>query len=65
MFKQFQRAKEAQGLAYEDLCIYPYLKLPDGYRKPKFNMFDRSSNPVIHLRSYCDKLVGVGHDEKI
>ena len=45
--------------------MYPDLKLPEGYKTLKFNMFEGSGDPMVHLRSYCDKLVGVGHDEKI
>ena len=28
-------------------------------------MFDGTSDPKVHLRTYCDKLVGVGKDERI
>ncbi|XP_070015052.1 uncharacterized protein [Nicotiana sylvestris] len=28
-------------------------------------MFDGTGDPKVHLRTYCDKLVGVGKDEKI
>ena len=50
---------------YEDLCIRPDVELPEGYKPPKFEMFDGTGDPRVHLRTYYDKLVGVGKDEKI
>ena len=50
---------------YEDLCIQPDVELPEGYKPPKFEMFDGIGDPRVHLRTYCDKLVGVGKDERI
>ncbi|XP_070054056.1 uncharacterized protein [Nicotiana tomentosiformis] len=57
--------KGTEGLNYEDLCIQPYVELPEGYKPPKFKMFDGTGDPKVHLRTYCDKLVGVGKDERI
>jgi len=54
-----------EGLNYEDLYIQPNVELPEGYKPPKFKMFDGTSDPRVYLRTYCDKLVGVGKDEKI
>ncbi|XP_070035462.1 uncharacterized protein [Nicotiana tomentosiformis] len=41
------------------------VELPEGYKPPKFEMFDGTGDPKVHLRTYCDKLVGVGKDERI
>ncbi|XP_070015274.1 uncharacterized protein [Nicotiana sylvestris] len=57
--------KAIEVLNYEDLCIQPDVELPEGYIPPKFEMFDGMGDPKIHLRTYCDKLVGVGKDERI
>ncbi|XP_070010881.1 uncharacterized protein [Nicotiana sylvestris] len=57
--------KEIEVLNYEDLCIQPDVELPEGYKPPKFEIFDRTGDPKVHLRTYCDKLVGVGKDERI
>ncbi|XP_070017274.1 uncharacterized protein [Nicotiana sylvestris] len=57
--------KGIEGLNYEDLCIQPDVELPEGYKPPKFEMFDGTGDPRVHLRTYCDKLVGVGRIEKI
>ncbi|XP_070013411.1 uncharacterized protein [Nicotiana sylvestris] len=54
-----------EGLNYEELCIQLDVELPEGYKPPKFKMFDDIGGPRVHLRTYCDKLVGVRKDEKI
>ncbi|XP_070010607.1 uncharacterized protein [Nicotiana sylvestris] len=54
-----------EGLNYKDLCIQPDVELPEGYKPPKFEMFDGTGDPRVNLRTYCDKLVRVGKDEKI
>ncbi|XP_070007200.1 uncharacterized protein [Nicotiana sylvestris] len=61
----FEGNKGVEGLNYEDLCVQPDVELPEGYKPPKFEMFDGIGDPRVHLRMYCDKLVGVGRDEKI
>ncbi|KAK4737484.1 hypothetical protein R3W88_001181 [Solanum pinnatisectum] len=58
-------SKRGEKLEYEDLCVHPDIDLPDGYKPPKFEMFDCTGNPRNHLRSYYDKLVGVGRNEAI
>nr|XP_009773727.1 PREDICTED: uncharacterized protein LOC104223897 [Nicotiana sylvestris] len=57
--------KGIEGLNYEDLCIQPDVELPKGYKPPKFEMFDGTGDPKVHLRTYCDRLVGVDKDERI
>nr|XP_033513369.1 uncharacterized protein LOC117278052 [Nicotiana tomentosiformis] len=52
--------KGVKGLNYEDLCIQPDVEQPEGYKPPTFEMFDGTGDPKMHLRTYCDKLVGVG-----
>ncbi|XP_070028832.1 uncharacterized protein [Nicotiana sylvestris] len=57
--------KGIEGLNYEDLCVQQDVELPEGYKPPKFKMFDGTGDPKVHLRTYCDKLVGVKKDERI
>nr|XP_009789927.1 PREDICTED: uncharacterized protein LOC104237471 [Nicotiana sylvestris] len=47
------------------LTSRPDVELPEGYKPPKFEMFDETVDPKVHLRTYYDKLVGVGKDERI
>ncbi|XP_070043155.1 uncharacterized protein [Nicotiana tomentosiformis] len=58
-------AKGIEGLNYEDLCIQLDVELPEGYKPPKFKMFDGTGDPKVHLRTYCQKLIEVGKDERI
>ncbi|XP_070057934.1 uncharacterized protein [Nicotiana tomentosiformis] len=51
--------KGIEGLNYEYLCIKPDVKLLEDYKPPKFEMFDGTGDPNVHLRTYCDKLVRV------
>ncbi|XP_070013539.1 uncharacterized protein [Nicotiana sylvestris] len=46
-------------------CQNPDVELPKDYKPHKFEMFDGMGDPKVHLRTYCDKLVGVGKDERI
>ncbi|XP_070040104.1 uncharacterized protein [Nicotiana tomentosiformis] len=39
--------------------------MPEGYKPPKCKMFDGTGDLKVHLRTYCDKLVGIGKDERI
>ncbi|KAJ8527706.1 hypothetical protein K7X08_015157 [Anisodus acutangulus] len=64
-FKNIQTSKGHEGLEYEDLCMHPDIELPVGYKVPKFGLFDGKGNPHTHLKSYCDKLIGVGKDQAI
>ena len=57
--------KRLGGLSYEDLCIHPDVEMLEGYKLPKFKMFNGIGDPKAHLRMYSDKLVGVGRDERI
>ncbi|XP_070036752.1 uncharacterized protein [Nicotiana tomentosiformis] len=63
--KNLQVVRGSESLDYEDLCIHPDVDTPAGYKPPKLNIFDGTSDPHAHLRAYCDKLLGVGRNEKL
>ncbi|XP_015169313.1 uncharacterized protein [Solanum tuberosum] len=63
--KSLQVTRGTESLDYDDLCIHPDIDMPVGYKPPKFDMFDGKGDPHAHLRAYCDKLVGVGRNEKL
>ncbi|XP_049406049.1 uncharacterized protein LOC125869627 [Solanum stenotomum] len=63
--KSLQITRGTESLDYDDLCIHPDIDMPVGYKPPKFDMFDGKGDPHAHLRAYCDKLVGVGRNEKL
>lgn len=58
--KVSHRVRDYDDLGYDDLCVHPRVDLPDGYKFPKFKMFDGTKNPMAHLRRYCEQLVGIG-----
>ncbi|XP_060195026.1 uncharacterized protein LOC132624234 [Lycium barbarum] len=58
-------ARKATGLRYNDLCMHPDLNLPEGFKIPKFEIFNGIGNPKAHLRSYYDQLVGVKKNEPL
>ncbi|XP_060213957.1 uncharacterized protein LOC132641089 [Lycium barbarum] len=59
------RARNVQSLRYESLCMLPNVELPPGFKVPKFNTFNGRGNPITHLKDYCSRLMGIGHDEAI
>ena len=63
--KELQCVPDIAGLNYEDLYILPNLDMPAGFMIPKFDTFGGVVNPMAHLISYCDHLVGVGRDEAL
>ncbi|XP_070047359.1 uncharacterized protein [Nicotiana tomentosiformis] len=62
---ELEGRKGIEGLNYEDLCIQPDVELPEGYKPPKFEIFDGTGDPKMYMRTYCDKLVGVCMNEQI
>nr|XP_009603846.1 uncharacterized protein LOC104098741 [Nicotiana tomentosiformis] len=63
--KSLQVSPRSESLDYEDLCIHPDVDMPAGYKPPKFDIFDGTGDPHVHLRAYCDKWVRVGRNEKL
>ncbi|XP_070023266.1 uncharacterized protein [Nicotiana sylvestris] len=52
-------------MAYKDLCFFPDVQLPDGFKMPKFNLYDGYRDPMAHLRGYYSKMRGVGGKDKL
>ncbi|OIT37264.1 hypothetical protein A4A49_11919 [Nicotiana attenuata] len=59
------QSRNYQSIRYEDLCLQPDMQLPLGYQLSKFNTFSRKGNPIAHLKDYCSRLLGIGHNEAI
>ncbi|XP_070004282.1 uncharacterized protein [Nicotiana sylvestris] len=55
--------KGIEGLNYEDLCIQPDVELLDGYKPPKFEMFDDTGDPrprsqeMVQLGNYASNFM--------
>ncbi|KAM3249439.1 hypothetical protein P3L10_011209 [Capsicum annuum] len=63
--RHLEENKAMKGLNYEDLCIYPDVELPKGYKPPKFELYYGTGDPKAHLSMYCNKVSDVGKNEKI
>ena len=66
-----QRLKNMQGLAgqksvaFKDLCMFPDVHLPPGFKTPKFEKYDGHGDPIAHLKRYCNQLRGAGRNEEL
>ncbi|XP_070026326.1 uncharacterized protein [Nicotiana sylvestris] len=65
-----QSLRNMQGLggqvsvAYKDMCLFPNVHLPVGFKMPKFDLYDGHGDLVAHLRVLCSKMRGAsGKDE--
>ncbi|XP_070013742.1 uncharacterized protein [Nicotiana sylvestris] len=60
-----QKLKNMQGLAgqksiaFKDLCMFPDVRLPLGFKIPKFEKYDGHGDPIAHLKRYCNQLRGL------
>ncbi|KAH0737523.1 hypothetical protein KY290_036228 [Solanum tuberosum] len=51
----------SHSVKYEELCTFPEVELPPGYKIPKFENFSGSRNSFFHLK-ICEKLICVGNN---
>ncbi|XP_071905959.1 uncharacterized protein [Coffea arabica] len=68
-FDEFMRKSQVlnkQGvLDYDELCLFPNVQLPEGFKTPKFNKYDGMGNPKTHLRLFANKLGKPVDDENL
>ncbi|XP_010314108.1 uncharacterized protein [Solanum lycopersicum] len=66
-----QHMKSMQGLgghksvAFKDLCMFPNVHLPPGFKTPKFDKYDGHGDPIAHLKRYCNQLRGARGKEEL
>ncbi|KAH0773631.1 hypothetical protein KY290_010768 [Solanum tuberosum] len=66
-----QRMKSMQGLgrhksvAFKELCMFPNVHLPPGFKTPKFDKYDGHDDPIAHLKRYYNQLRGAGVKEEL
>ncbi|XP_070021443.1 uncharacterized protein [Nicotiana sylvestris] len=75
MFRKVQSLQQSlrnmQGLgnqvsvAYKDLCLFPNVVLPVGFKMPKFDLYDGHGDSVAHLRGYFSKMRGTGGKDEL
>lgn len=49
-----------KSLAFKYLYMFPNAHLKPRLRTPMFDKYDRHSNPITHLKRYCNQLRGAG-----
>nr|XP_027067890.1 uncharacterized protein LOC113693552 [Coffea arabica] len=68
-FDEFIRKSQGlnkQGvLDYDNLCLFPNVQLPVGFKIPKFNKYDGTGNRKTHLRLFANKLGRPVDDENL
>ncbi|XP_073262693.1 uncharacterized protein [Populus alba] len=48
-----------------EMCLVPNVVVPKKFCVPEFIKYARTQCPMTHLKSYCNKMVEVVHDEKL
>nr|XP_009612172.1 uncharacterized protein LOC104105536 [Nicotiana tomentosiformis] len=50
---------------YKDLCLFPDVLLPVGFKMPKFDPYDGHGDPVAHLRGFCSNMRGASEKDEL
>ncbi|XP_070028710.1 uncharacterized protein [Nicotiana sylvestris] len=53
------------SVAYKDLCPFPDVQLPTGFKMPKFDLYEGHGDPMAHLRGFCSKMRGAGGKDEL
>ncbi|XP_075086157.1 uncharacterized protein LOC107797942 [Nicotiana tabacum] len=62
--KNMQDLSGQNSVSYSDLCMFPPVHLPVGFKMPKFKKYDWHGDPIAHLKRYCNQLKGEGGKEE-
>ncbi|XP_075095495.1 uncharacterized protein LOC142173748 [Nicotiana tabacum] len=54
-----------KSVSYSDLCMFPHVHLPVGFKTPKFEKYDGHGDLIAHLKRYCNQLRGAGGKEEL
>ncbi|XP_070017993.1 uncharacterized protein [Nicotiana sylvestris] len=54
-----------KSVSYADLCMFPHVHLPVGFKTPKFEKYDGNGDPIAHLKQYCNQLRGAGRNVEL
>ncbi|XP_049399803.1 uncharacterized protein LOC125863871 [Solanum stenotomum] len=54
-----------KSFSFNDLCMFPHVHIPIGFKTPKFEKYDGHGDPVAHLKRYCNQLRGNGSKEEL
>jgi len=48
--KNMQGLSSQKSVSYSDLCMFPHVHLPAGFKMPKFEKYDGHGDPIAHLK---------------
>ncbi|XP_019071479.1 uncharacterized protein [Solanum lycopersicum] len=54
-----------KGVSFSDLCMFPHVHLPAGFKTPMFEKYDGQGDPIAHLKRYCNQLRGEEGKEEL
>ncbi|KAM3202071.1 hypothetical protein P3L10_029695 [Capsicum annuum] len=57
--------QEEMAKKFRNLCMFPGVHLPLGFKMPKFEKYDGHGDPIAYLRCYCNQLRGAGEKEEL
>ncbi|XP_070014125.1 uncharacterized protein [Nicotiana sylvestris] len=63
--KSIQGLSGQKSVSYAGLCMFPHVHQPLVFKTPKFEKYDRHSDPIAHLKRYCNQLRGAGGKEEL
>ncbi|XP_070028923.1 uncharacterized protein [Nicotiana sylvestris] len=63
--KSIQGLSGQKSVSYADLCMFPHVHLPLGFKTPKFEKYDGHNDLISHLKRYCNQLRGAGGKEEL
>ncbi|XP_070002769.1 uncharacterized protein [Nicotiana sylvestris] len=64
-FRNMQGLGVHVSMAYKDLCLFPDVQLPVGFKMPKFYLYDGQGDPMAHLRGFYSKMRGANGKEEM
>nr|XP_010314429.1 uncharacterized protein LOC104645106 [Solanum lycopersicum] len=53
------------GISFSDLCMFPHVHFPVGFKTPKFEKYDGHGDPIAHIKIYYNKLRGAEGKEEL
>ena len=62
--KSMQALGGHKSVTFKDLCMFPNVHLPPGFKTPKFDKYDEHDDPIAHLKRYCNQLRDAGGKEE-
>ncbi|XP_070034893.1 uncharacterized protein [Nicotiana tomentosiformis] len=63
--KNLQCLSGQKSVSYPNLCMFPHVHLPVGFKTPKFEKYDGHGDSIAHLKRYCNQLRGAGEKEEL